>query len=70
MPGGGLPMGWHLSVSSGGNRMGRSVLAGLVRERLNGAVENTWTPARQAVESEDAETLARLPAAGVTRCDA
>jgi ankyrin repeat protein len=39
-------------------------LAGLVQQRLNAAVENTWTPAHQAVENEDAETLAQLLAKG------
>lgn len=32
---------------------------------MNAAVENTWTPAHQAVENEDAETLAQLLAEGV-----
>jgi uncharacterized protein len=39
-------------------------LAGLVQQRLNAAVENTWTPAHQAVENEDAEILAQLLAKG------
>jgi ankyrin repeat protein len=41
------------------------VLAGLVQQRLNAAVENIWTPAHQAVEDEDAEALAQLLAKGV-----
>ncbi len=36
----------------------------MVRQRLNAAMENTWTPAHQAVESEDAQTLAQLLAKG------
>ena len=32
--------------------------------RLNALVSDYWTPAHQAVEQEDAETLARLLAAG------
>lgn len=41
------------------------MLAELVRRRLDAGVENTWTPAHQAVENEDAETLAQLLARGV-----
>lgn len=36
-----------------------------MRRRLNATVENTWTPAHQAVENEDAEILAQLLAVGV-----
>jgi hypothetical protein len=32
--------------------------------RLSVLVSDCWTPARQAVEQEDAQALARLPAAG------
>ena len=36
-----------------------------MQQRLNGAVENIWTPAHQAVEDQDAEALTQLLAKGV-----
>jgi len=48
----------------GDQRPGAAV-ALAVPSRLDAAVDDTWTPAHQAVEDGDAETLARLLAEGV-----